>query len=261
MLRPSSLAYPCGVSTCASVRPEAEALSIHPSGADVGVLVIHGFTGATAAVRPWAETLADAGYAVSAPRLAGHGTDWRELALTDWTDWYAGVEQAHDGLASRVGSVVVAGLSMGGALALRVAERESVAGLILVNPSIGSRDLSMRALPALRHVVPSVAAIGNDIALEGQDECAYPRTPLAAAHSMTTLWADVRANLDRITCPTLLFTSRVDNVVDGLSGSILEEHLPDLRRVWLERSRHVATLDHDAERIGTDSLAFIREHT
>lgn len=221
----------------------------------------HGFTGSTASLRPWADALVSEGYAVSVPRLAGHGTHWREMALTEWQDWYAGVEQAYDALASEVGTVFVAGLSMGGSLALRVAEREKVAGIILVNPSIASRDPAMLALPVLKFAVSSIGAIANDIALEGQEEHAYPRTPLAAAHSMTKLWADVRAGLCDVTCPALLLTSRVDHVVDSLGGMILEEKLPRLRRVWLERSYHVATLDHDAETIIAESLAFLQEHS
>jgi len=254
-------AYAGGVTSCASVLPEAQGLRVHPEGARVGVLVIHGFTGSAASMRGWALALADAGHAVSMPRLAGHGTHWRELALTEWTDWYAGVEQAYDELASTVDTVFVAGLSMGGALALRLAERERVAGLMLVNPAIASDDKAFLALPVLKRVTASIKAIGNDIALPGQDEHAYPRTPLAAAHSMTRLWADVRGYLDQVTCPVLLMTSRVDHVVDPLSGSILEATLPDLRRVWLERSHHVATLDHDAALIIDESLTFVREHT
>src|SRR5580704_15003176 len=50
----------------------AEAFSA-PGGPD-GVLVLHGFTGSPFSMRPLADKLAEAGYAVELPRLPGHGT-------------------------------------------------------------------------------------------------------------------------------------------------------------------------------------------
>ena len=79
--------------------------------------------------------LADAGYRVSLPRLPGHGTVWQEMALTSWQDWYDRVDAEYRALSSECERVFVAGLSMGGALALRLAEQHpDVAGLMLVNP-------------------------------------------------------------------------------------------------------------------------------
>ena len=72
-------------------------------------------------MRPWAEYLAGQGYAVSAPRLPGHGTTWQEMNKTTWADWRGEVEQAYEALANQVDHVFVCGLSMGGALALRFA--------------------------------------------------------------------------------------------------------------------------------------------
>ncbi len=45
-----------------------------PGGGPHGVLVLHGFTGSPVSMRPLAEALADAGFAVELPRLPGHGT-------------------------------------------------------------------------------------------------------------------------------------------------------------------------------------------
>ena len=81
----------------------------------VGVLLSHGFTGSPASMKPWAEHLAAQGYAVSVPRLPGHGTTWQEMNKTTWADWYGEIERAFEALADQVDAVVVGGLSMGGA--------------------------------------------------------------------------------------------------------------------------------------------------
>ena len=80
----------------------------------------------------------------------------------------------------------------------------------------------MKILPVLRHVVPSLAAIGNDVADPGSREVAYDRNPLHALHSQTHLWADVVAHLDRVTQPLLVFRSEQDHVVDPSSLAILK---------------------------------------
>jgi carboxylesterase len=60
------------------VLPGAEPFAF--PGGDVGVLLLHGFTGSPQGLRPWGEALREAGFTVRCPRLPGHGTDWRDLA-------------------------------------------------------------------------------------------------------------------------------------------------------------------------------------
>ena len=42
--------------------------------ARIGVLLVHGFTGAPPSMRPWGEFLLSKGYTVRVPLLPGHGT-------------------------------------------------------------------------------------------------------------------------------------------------------------------------------------------
>ena len=148
-----------------------------------GALVVHGFTGSPVSMRPWAQALADAGLTVRLPRLPGHGSTWQDMALTTWEDWYAAVDTAFGELTERCADVFVCGLSMGGSLALRLAELrgDEVRGLALVNPSVHSENKALVALPVLRHVVRSIKGVGNDIAKPGQDEGCYARVPIAGA--------------------------------------------------------------------------------
>ena len=62
-------------------------------GRAIGVLLVHGFTGSPASMKPWARHLAEQGYAVEVPRLPGHGTRWQDLNQVAWTDWYAEAER------------------------------------------------------------------------------------------------------------------------------------------------------------------------
>ena len=49
---------------------------------DVGILIIHGFTGSPHSMRPIADHFIKLGYPVEMPRLAGHGTHWRDMVAT-----------------------------------------------------------------------------------------------------------------------------------------------------------------------------------
>ena len=132
-----------------SLSPDVEPFSA--DGGPVGVLVLHGFTGSTQTVRDWAAHLAAAGLTVRAPLLAGHGGTWQDLAKAGWTDWYADASRAFDSLSQRCSQVFVAGLSMGGCLALRLAETQGplVSGVILVNPSLAADTPLIALAPVL----------------------------------------------------------------------------------------------------------------
>ena len=82
--------------------------------------------------------------------------------------------------------------------------------------------------------------------------------PLHAAWSLSQLWRDIQANLERVDQPLLIFKSVTDRVVDPSSLALIRAGVRsnDLTVVSLERSYHVATLDYDAELIFTTSSAF-----
>ena len=234
-------------------------------GRRVGVLVLHGFTGSPASVRPWAEHLHEVGYAVSVPRLPGHGTRWQDLNRTTYADWYGEAEAAFEKLASECDDVVVAGLSMGGCLALDLAERRSreVAGLVLVNPIVNRERRDVLVVSLLKFVVPALRGVRNDIKKPDADEVGYARTPLRAAHSLFRAIGVVRERLPEVTAPLLLFRSRTDRVVDPSSGRIIMSTVSsrDLEERVLEDSYHVATLDNDAPAVFEGTVAFVRRVT
>src|SRR3954451_6528362 len=234
-------------------------------GRAIGVLLVHGFTRSPASMKPWARALADHGYAVEVPLLPGHGTRWQDLNKVAWTDWYAEAEAAFDRLRTSCEAVVVGGLSMGGSVALRLAEErgDQVSGILLVNVFISSTRKELMALPLLKHVVPSLRGVINDIKKPGQDEHGYPRLPLKGLAAVTAMWKVVVPDLKRVTQPLLYFRSTTDHVIDqsssatelgGVASVDVEERL-------LDNSYHVATLDHDADRIHTESAEFVARVT
>jgi carboxylesterase len=234
-------------------------------GKRVGVLLVHGFTGSPASMRPWGSYLAEQGFGVAVPRLPGHGTTWQELNRTRWVDWYDEVARSFEKLRANTDEVVVGGLSMGGGLALQLAadRGREVAGLVLVNAAVATARKDVLALPVLKHVIRSFPGIASDIKKPGVDEHGYDRTPLRAADSMFTAWRTVREDLPKVTVPILVFRSSVDHVVDPSSGAAIRARVSsvDLTERVLENSYHVATLDNDAPTIFEESAHFVRRVT
>jgi len=234
-------------------------------GGEVGVLLLHGFTGSPQGLRLWGEALHRGGLTVHCPLLPGHGTHWRDLAVTSSSDWEEASLAGLALLAERCEQVVVCALSFGGALALHLAagRPDEIRGVVAVNPWLYLDDRRLLLLPLLKHVLPTTPGIGSDIADSPLEELAYERVPLKALAAARALQALVKAELGQVTQPLLLYVSRQDHVVPPGNTTFIAERAgsADVEVVWLERSYHVATLDCERDRIFDGSLAFVRRVT
>jgi len=125
----------------------------------VGVVLSHGFTATTRSMRPWAESLAAAGYTVRLPRLPGHGTTWQDANTTRWQDWYGEVRQAYEQLQARCDTIFAGGLSMGGTLVTRLAEEEGnrLAGTGQRHQGAARGHARLRPHPGARVRIPAAA--------------------------------------------------------------------------------------------------------
>jgi carboxylesterase len=234
-------------------------------GNSTGVLLIHGFTGSPASMTPWAKAMAKHGWTIRVPRLPGHGSRWQDMNLTTWEDWYSEVERNFQILKASCDHVFVFGLSMGGSLTLRLAEQHGseISGIVLVNAAVHSERPDRHLLPAISRVLKSFPGISNDIKKPGQDEVAYGKIPLKAAHSLSKLWKIVKDDIARVDQPILLFRSEEDHVVEASNAEWILAHVSSTStsEVILHDSYHVATLDNDAHIIESMSADFIHEIT
>ncbi|HLI15426.1 MAG TPA: alpha/beta fold hydrolase [Acidimicrobiales bacterium] len=245
----------------ADLLPGAEPFAA--SNGPCGVLVLHGLTGTPASVRSLAECFADAGFSVEAPLLPGHGTSPEDLEETTFDDWLAAADAAYAGLAARCDLVAVAGLSMGGTLALALAlAHADLAGLVLVNPFAKAPvpELVATLEAGLAGGARRIPSIGGDVARPGPVPVGYDATPVSALLSLFRATAALERRYGEISCPVLLLSSRVDHVVPTESGDYLVERLGGpVERVVLERSYHLATVDHDAAEVEARSVGFVQK--
>jgi carboxylesterase len=233
------------------------------AGGKIGVLVIHGFTGSPVSVKPWAEFFNQQGYTVSTPCLPGHGTTWQDMNQTTWLQWYEKVEQSFIELQSKCDRVFIAGFSMGGALALKLAQIRGgeIEGLILLNASLQDRRFILKLTPLLKYLIPSIKKGPTDIAKPNPPKHSYARTPLKALDSLRKLWANVERDLYLVDLPLLVAYSINDHAVDPESSFKIVDKVSsvDIREVVFEESFHNVPLDFDLEKLNIESKLFIED--
>ncbi len=227
-------------------------------GGKVGCLLIHGFTGSPAEMQRVAVHLHSAGHTVYAPLLAGHGTTPEDMERTGWRDWAASADEGYDLLARMTRSVYAMGLSMGGLLALHVAARRPVAGVVPMCAPIFVRNRAVGFAPVLRHFVrfASKAAPAEGFR---DDLWSYDRTPVACVAGLRALIRVVRAELPSVTAPALVVQGALDNTVEPRSADVIVNRLGSREKslVVLPASGHLVTLDRDLDELLQAVDAFI----
>jgi carboxylesterase len=247
----------------AALLPGAEPFSA--AGGPHGVLVLHGLTGSPQSMRGLAQAFAGAGFTVELPLLPGHGRTIEDMEATGFADWLRAAEESYTELAGRVGDVIVAGLSMGGTLALTLAaDHPEIIGLVLVNPLVDTPDEGFAEI--LRGMVADgetrLPGLGSDLADPDAHELTYDVTPVGPLLSLIEHAAGLPPCLSEIGAPILLFTSRQDHVVPTASSDTLVACAGGpVERVDLERSYHVATLDYDKGEVERRAVEFAAKLT
>ncbi len=226
-----------------------------------GIVLVHGFTGSPAAMRPWAHFLNDRGYTVRVPRLPGHGTKWQDLNEVKWQEWPDRAAKDVEELLGKCERVFIFALSMGGATSIQVAHRygDKIAGLVFVNPMITIKGPAIHFAPIVAKLTPKMKAVGGDIKKPGASEWSYDALPTKGVLQLNALLKDSRAKLPEIKAPFMIFHSKDDHVLPVYNTEIYMDEIgsSQKQRIELINSYHVATVDYDQDFIFENSLQML----
>ena len=233
-----------------------------PEAANIAFLLIHGFSAAPDEVTTLGEFLEEQGIASFAVRLAGHATSPEDLAHTTREEWYSSAIRGLDVVRSwKPKLLLVAGLSMGGLLALMLAAREpEIDGVVTISPAISIPSGIAKLLPILKHIKRF-----RDVDLEKTAKLydvprtKYPREPLSAIHELFRLASDVRKEMRKVTIPILILQSAQDKTVSPDSGRIAFESVSSERKElrMIEGAEHVIPCHHTRTKAYPLILKFI----
>ena len=221
-----------------------------------GALLIHGFAGTPPELRRLGEHLAQRGWRCVGPALPGHGLRPEDLHRTRWTDWAAGVQRAFDELAAESDDVVVAGQSMGGALALHLAATD------LRVRAVASLATPLWLPGRLQHLLPVLSRVvrwhtpTSDVDLWDQaavDELwSYGIRSTTSILELKRLCAAVRDELAQIRAPVVVLHGARDRTIDPACAAEIAQRLICSAATDLHiypRSGHAISIDVDREDI------------
>jgi carboxylesterase len=232
-------------------------------GDEVGILLVHGFTGTPKEMLTMGEFLAAQGHTVLGIRLPGHATQPQDMLRMRWVDWLYAVEDGYHLLNSAGRKVFIMGLSMGGILTLTAAARLPVEGAVAMstpfNLPADPRMAYVKYLALVKPYVPKGPSDWHD-PIMAQEHVDYPEYPTRCIAELRDLIEVMRQSLPQIQAPVLLVHSRGDGGVPPENMTQIYEKLgsEDKSMVWLEQSGHVVTRDLEREKVFEAALAFVR---
>ena len=252
------------------------------SGGRLGVLLIHGLGGTPVELRFIAQALARAGHTTYCCQLTGHCGTPEELRRSTWREWCGSVEAAHDRLKDHCDIILAGGLSMGGILALHLAQNrpDGVHGLLLYAPTLRLDGWSMPWYSRpLHYVRPMPIRLEFDLAehepfglkdervralvastMQSGDagQAGVFSTPMRSFANFNALVAVVKRSLDRIVQPALIVHPRADDIASLKNAQYLQTHLGGLvDTLVLDDSYHMVTLDQQRHIVVERTASFV----
>ena len=212
-----------------------------------GALLIHGFPGTPAELRPLGERLATNGFVASGMLLPGFGPDIARLGEMTRATWLDATSRAWAEVRAAHEKAVLIGYSMGGALALRLAAEAPPAALVLLAPFWRLEGWQFKLLPVLKHITrpfaPFQKADFNDPAVRAQLGGLAPdldlgdpatqqflreqvRLPLGVLDEVRRLGLEAYDVAPKVDTPTLILQGSRDTTVTAANTRQLAARLP-----------------------------------
>lgn len=199
-----------------------------------GALLIHGFPGTPAEMRPLGERLAQSNFTSYGILLPGFGPDINNLPATGSKQWLAAAGEAWDEVKINHDPAFLIGFSMGAAVAIHLATANPPDALVLLAPFWRMGNWQFQLLPLLKHFVPSFAPFNNanfdDPVVREQLAAIAPGADLSDPATQAFFREEVRLPLDvldhvrrlglsasrlagKLSCPVLILQGREDITV------------------------------------------------
>ena len=216
-------------------------------GGPKGVLLLHGFTGSVAHIRPLGDALADRGYTVMGINLPGHATTEADMAATGWKQWLDAAHSAFHKLRGRCPTATVAGLSMGGLLSLILAEEKLPDACVALSAPMAVQNKLLYFSRVIAPFKPRISWTPPEERREQLNSAfdyGYTGFPSRKAADLRRLMGMAKRDLPKITCPLLVAQGTADRTVwPGSADRILcGAGSARKSKLMLEGAPHVCTL-------------------
>lgn len=229
------------------------------------ILLIHGYNDTPASLDGIARALHAAGWTVRLPLMPGHG---RSLAAFDaWTaeELLAQARDEYAELRATHGTVVVAGLSMGGAIASWLAAETDADGLVLYAPMLFVPQQMQVAVSTARLwgiVTKYLSGGGRRSVIDpeaGRRTISYGCSTRRSLEALQQIANGVGVRLGFIHVPTLVIQSEQDNRLPRAQSlhAIARIGAKDRTVVWTTGAGHVLTVDYGWEAVAARTVEWL----
>lgn len=224
------------------------------------VLLLHGFTGHSADVRMLGRYLEKKGYTTHAPIYRGHGLPPEELLNSSPNEWFEDVQIAYNHLQELgYNEIAIAGLSMGGALGLKLASLNKVKAIIpMCTPMYFDNE---------NQLTTSFLNFAKQFKEFEQKESAVIKKEVDLLFDNSRLLfkeieafvKEVNQLVDTIYTPTFVVQARLDEIINPQSAEFIykEVETEDKQIKWYEHSSHVITLGKERDQLHEDIYMFL----
>jgi carboxylesterase len=194
---------------------------------------------------------------VHAPLLPGHGRSLQAFDSSTAVEWLEFARESLRSLAATHAAVGVAGLSMGGTLAvILAAESRDVRALALIAPYLAMPRRHAAAAALHRVWAPILGPRpGREMSIQDPDErkknLGYGWITGRSLHQLWVLVRLARRDLSRVTAPTLVVQSREDNRLTPAVAEYVHATISAAtkRLVLTESGGHIATVDRGRDAV------------
>ena len=232
-------------------------------GMKTGVLCIHGFSGGPYEVEPFAEFLREqTEWNVRIAKLSGHGLP-EELNMKGNRsyDWIRDVEVAYRSLARDVDEVIVVGFSMGGLLAIHLANKYPVSKLVLLSAAL--------SYISLKQITEDIVEMVGDLK-QGtlQENELYERymfklkhVPFLSTVEFMKVAQLAKKEIELVTCPTYIVQGRRDGIVPVKTAQLLFKKLQMAEKCMYisEKGKHFICYSDDCDIWFNQVFQFLKE--
>lgn len=234
------------------------------NGNKVGILMIHGGGGGTCAdLKPLAKELHKSkGYTIHVPLLPGFGTTPEQLRKTLINAWKTSLEKEIAKIKETCVKLIVGGHSMGGILTLIMAAYHNFDGIFTISAPIGLQRFGIKLIPFFKLFMKYYSIEADKFREETNNQwVGYDKIPINIGTKINKLMKEMKENLFKINCPTLLFQGRLDSEVKKNSMDYIYKNIKSKmkKKIWLEHNAHSILDSPDHHIIVSELLKFINE--
>lgn len=236
--------------------------NIYLKGTKQAILLLHSFTSSANEMRGLAKQLHAHGYSCYAPNYKGHGETPEKLFASSVEDAWQSAQQAFQFLLDEgYEKIIVIGQSLGGVMALRLAEKSACEAVIVMSAPLMERPIDSLE-NRVRHFTRRYFKFQRetDEWIEQFMEQHFPR-PVEKLQALQRFIVETQDILPNITKPICLCKGALDDFVFQQSIDLIEANVTSTfkKKITYPNSGHLLTLDKEREQLYQDVQVFVEQ--